>query len=214
MSYDHVLLPAGAVSTATEVDGFLTAQDGQPVAAAIAEIAAELDKRNAELPEADSFLAVGPVADSALGQALFVSSPYDAIGHVRGLLFELATPRGYAVYDPQLSWLIDPDGSVPLAVTHGGAGEFPYLTKSLVELWIPELGAPGPYLIADRGDQFYIQTYRHEDGHYDLEYRDGSPEKHFAAVTDDARIVSQLIWDWANDDRSRFDTLKWEKLGF
>ncbi|MEU1206310.1 hypothetical protein [Nocardia sp. NPDC005825] len=213
MSYDLVLLPSGVASSPTEVDDHLTGQEGRPAGAAITEIAAELDKRNTELPEVDSFLGA-PAADGVLGDALFVSTQYDAIGHTRSLLFELGTPRGYAVWDPQLSWLADPAGSVAAAVTHGGAGEFPYLTKQLVDLWIPELGQPGPYLIAETADQVYIQTYRHPDGHYDVEYRDGSPDKHFATTANDPRIVADLIWGWATGDRSGFDALDWQRLTF
>ncbi|WP_067701182.1 hypothetical protein [Nocardia jejuensis] len=211
MSYDHVLLPSGAAATPLEVDAYLTAQDGQPVPEAVAEIAAELNRRNAELPESDSFLSVDPL-DPGPGSVLHVPSPYDAIGHVRALLFELATPRGYAVFDPQLSWLIDPAGQIPVAVTHGGAGDFPYLTRELAHLWVPALAAPGPYLIVDRGEQVYIQTYRHEDGHYDLEYRDGSADRHFTAAPADSAQVADLIWDWTVGDRSRFDALEWRQL--
>ncbi|UGT40249.1 hypothetical protein LTV02_30085 [Nocardia yamanashiensis] len=213
MSYDHVLLPSGAAATPAEVDAYLTTQDGKPAVEAIAGFAAELDRRNGELDEIDAFLGA-PAVDGAMGEVLFVSSPYDAIGHLRGVLFELATPRGYAVYDPQLAWLIDPAGAVPLTVNHGGAGEFPYLTKELVELWVPELGAPGPYLIAERADQDYIQTYRHEDGRYDLEYRAGAPDKHFAIALGDAKSVSELIWEWATGERERFDSLDWQRLTF
>ncbi|MEV6100972.1 hypothetical protein [Nocardia sp. NPDC051981] len=213
MSYDLVLLPSGAAVSPAEVDTYLTAQDGRPAGDAVTEIAAELDERNGELPEADSFLG-SPAGDGVLGDALFVSTPYDAIGHVRGLLFELGTPHDYALWDPQLAWLVDPVESVTAAVTHGGAGEFPYLTRQLVELWIPELGQPGPYLIVETGDQIYIQTYRHQDGHYDLEYRDGSADKHFAATANDPRIVADLIWGWATGDRSGFAALDWQRLTF
>ncbi|MEC3955646.1 hypothetical protein VMT65_21585 [Nocardia sp. CDC153] len=213
MSYDLVLLPSGAAASPAEVDAYLTAQDGRSAVDAVAEIAAELDKRNAELPEADAFLGA-PAVDGVLGDALFVSTPYDAIGHTRNLLFELGTPRGYAVWDPQLAWLIDPAGSVAAAVTHGGAGEFPYLTKQLVDAWVPDLGQPGPYLIVETGDQVYIQTYRHPDGHFDLEYREGSADKHFAATANDPRIVADLIWGWATRDRSGFAALDWQRLTF
>ncbi|MGW4242334.1 hypothetical protein [Nocardia sp. NPDC004722] len=213
MSYDLVLLPSGAAASPDGVDDYLTAQEGRPADAGVAEIAAELDKRNAELSEIDSFLGA-PAADGVLGAALFVSTPYDAIGHTRGLLFELGTPRGYAVWDPQLAWLSDPAESVTAAVTHGGAGEFPYLTRQLVDEWIPDLGQPGPYLIVETGDQVYIQTYRHPDGHYDLEYRDGSADKHFAATATDPRIVADLIWGWATGDRSGFTALEWQQLTF
>ncbi|WP_405133896.1 hypothetical protein [Nocardia sp. NBC_01388] len=213
MSYDYVLLPSGAAATPADVDAYLTAQDGAPAANPVAEMAAELDKRNAELPEDDRFLSADAV-DGAIGAALFVSSPYDAIGHVRALLFELATPRGYAVYDPQLAWIIDPADSVPVTVSHGGAGEFPYLTSALAHRWVPELSAPGPYLIVESAEQFYIQIYRHEDGRYDVEYRDGSPDRHFTVRIDDPHTVADLIWSWTLDDRSNFGVLDWQRLTF
>ncbi|MGV9413710.1 hypothetical protein ACWDOP_27750 [Nocardia sp. NPDC003693] len=213
MSYDHVLLPSGAAATPDAVDAYLTTQDGKPAADVVAEIAAELDRRNGELPESDAFLAA-PAADGTIGATLFVSSPIDAVGHVRNLLFELATPHGYAVYDPQLTWLIDPADHVPVAVSHGGAGEFPYLTSKLVHQWIPELSPPGPYLIVESGEQIYIQTYRGEDGRYELEYRDGSPERHLGVRVDDPETVADLIWSWTVGDRSRFEALDWQRLTF
>lgn len=213
MSYDHILLPSRAAASPDAVDAYLSTQDGLPAAAVVAEIAAELDRRNAELPEEDGFLAV-PAADGVIGASLFISSPIDAVGHVRNLLFELATPHGYAVYDPQLTWLLDPAEHVPVAVSHGGAGDFPYLTRELAHQWVPELSPPGPFLIVESGDQVYIQTFRAEDGRYEVEYRDGSPELHFGVRVDDPHAVADLIWSWTTGDRSHFDALDWQRLTF
>src|SRR5690606_11241610 len=104
-----------------------------------------------------------------------------------------------------------PSGHVPVQVSHGGAGEFPYLTKALAERWVAELAAPNPYLVVSRGEQDYIQTY-HQEPEYILEFRDGSPKKHFAATLDDASRVSALIWAWATGDRSALDDVAWTKL--
>ncbi|MFC4376749.1 hypothetical protein ACFO5K_21900 [Nocardia halotolerans] len=211
MSYDHILLPSGAAGTIDEVDAYLAAQEGLPESEAIAEIAAELNARNGALPVDDSFLSVEAVGGPA-GDTLYVPSPYDAIGFVRALLFELATPRGYAVYDPQLAWLIDPAGHLPIAVTHGGAGEFPYLTEELAYRWVAGLSAPNPYLIVERGEQRYIQTYRDPNGTYTVEYRDGSPDRHFGTTIDDPARVAAVIWDWANE---KIDTgLDWSRVEF
>ncbi|MGW1743062.1 hypothetical protein ACWCPQ_30130 [Nocardia sp. NPDC001965] len=212
MSYDHVLLPSGVASTPAEVDAYLTAQQGQPEAAAVAELAAELSARNAELPESDNFLSVSPLGGAATGAVLQVPSPYDAIGFVRELLFELATPRDYAVYDPQLTWLIDPAGHVPLTVTHGGAGEFPYLTETLARFWVRELADPNPYLIVERAPEVYIQTYRESAEDYTVEFRDGGPDRHFTARVTGPDAVADLIWDWTRRDRTRLDRLPWERL--
>ncbi|WP_069165725.1 hypothetical protein [Nocardia altamirensis] len=212
MSYDHILLPSGVASSITEVDAYLSTQMGLPQEGAVAQIAAELNKHNDAVPEADSFLSVAPLGGAPTGAVLEVPCPYDAIGFVRQLVFSIATPLGYAVYDPQLTWLIDPAGHVPATVTHGGAGEFPYLTKTLADQWVSELSPPNPYLVVERDEQVYMQTYREKTGAFTLEYRDGSPDKHFGTTVLDAPTVSALIWDWATDDRTRMQTLPWSRV--
>ncbi len=212
MSYDHVLLPAGAAAADT-VEAYLAGQQGQAETGIATTIAAELNRRNDELPEQDAFLSATAGGDGT-GATLYIAAPYDAIGHVRALLFELATPQGYAIYDPQLNWLIDPTGRINVAVTHGGAGEFPYLTEKLARQWVPELSEPNPYLIVERGDQVYIQTYRDEPGLYTVEYRDGGPDRHFGTRITDGDRVAQLIWDWAAGERARLDALDWEPVSF
>ncbi|MEU4316105.1 hypothetical protein [Nocardia sp. NPDC024068] len=213
MSYDHVLLPSGVASTPEEVDAYLTAQRGQPETAEIAALAEELNARNAELPEADTFLSVSALGGAQTGSVLQVPSPYDAIGFVRDLLLRLATPRDYAVYDPQLTWLIDPAGHIPVTVTHGGAGEFPYLTEALTRRWVRELADPNPYLIVERAPERYIQTYRRSADEYTVEYRDGGPDRHFAAEVTGPETVAELIWDWTREDGTRPDRVPWQRLG-
>ena len=214
VSYDHILLPSGAAVTPDEIDAYLSGQEGLDESAAIAEIAAAVNARNAELPEQDTFLSVSPAGGAATGDTLYISSPYDAIGFVRDLLFELATPRGYAVYDPQLSWLVDPAGHVPVQITHGGAGTFPYLTRDLADRWVAGLTAPNPYLIAERGDQDYIQTYRDPEGVYTLEYRAGSAERHFGTTLTDPSEVSRIIWAWTTGDTEAVAGVGWAPVTF
>lgn len=212
MSYDQILLPSGVATSLDEVDAYLAAQEGRPESEAIAAIAAELNARNAALPVEDSFLSVESVGGPS-GDTLYVPSPYDAIGFVRALLFDLATPRGYAVYDPQLSWLIDPAGHLPVAVTHGGAGEFPYLTEELARHWVADLAEPNPYLIVERAEQRYIQTYRAPNGPFTLEYRDGSPDQHFGTTIEDPAEVARIIWEWA-DGKPVGDAADWARVEF
>ncbi|MBF6349905.1 MULTISPECIES: hypothetical protein [Nocardia] len=211
MSYDHMLLPSGVAATPAEVDAYFATQEGRAETAAVTALAAELTDRNAELPEADSFLSA-PVGGVPYGAALHIASPYDAIGFVRNLVFELATPRDYAVYDPQLAWLMDPAGHIPVTVTHGGAGEFPYLTETLAYFWIRELADPNPYLIVEREPQVYIQTYRSSEQDFTLEYRDGGPDRHFTTQVQGPDTVAQLIWGWTRGNRERLDQLSWERL--
>ncbi|MBF6213882.1 hypothetical protein IU433_28815 [Nocardia puris] len=209
MNYEHVLLPAGVVAGAEEAEGYLAAQEGLAEAAVVAEMRAEVEKRDAELPPADTFLGGDPVG---IGTALFVASPYDAIGYVRHLLFEIATPRGYAIYDPQLMWLVSPTNHVPALVTHGGAGHYPYLTEDVLRQWIPDLAPPNPYLIAERGDHDYIQTYRAKPSEYTVEYRAGGPDQHYATVVNDPAVVIKLIWAWATGQTSALAGVPWERV--
>ncbi|GAA5045315.1 hypothetical protein [Nocardia callitridis] len=213
MSYEHVLLPSGAATSPAEADAYLSTQQGVPESATVAAIAAELNRRDEQTPDEDTFLAAAPVGGAQTGAALVVSSPYDAIGFVRALLFELATPRDYALYDPQLAWLIDPAGHVEVEVTHGGAGEFPYITKTLAQQWVSALSDPEPYIIASRDDHEYIQAYRMGEDEFTVEYRDGSPEKHFATALDTA-ATAEVIWAWANNDTAHIGSLPWTRVKF
>lgn len=206
-----MLLPSGAAATPAEVDAYLATQQGLPATETSAAIATELNRRNDELPEADGFLSAAPVS-AVNGATLAVSSPYDAIGFVRSLLFELATPANYALYDPQLNWLIDPAGHIPIAVSHGGAGEFPYLTESLAQLWVHELSDPDPFLVVERANEVYIQTYRHSADEFTLEYRDGSADRHFETTVGNAAEVAALFWAWTIGDQERLDTVPWSRL--
>jgi len=215
VNYDHVLLPAGVALTPSEVDDYLTGQQGLPQTEAVAAMAAIIDERNAALPEEDAFLADdAEVGGRATGSVLHVACPYDAIGHVRALLFEIGTPRDYALYDPQLAWLIDPADRATVTVTHGGAGEFPYLTETLVHQWVPELAEPNPYLIAERAPQHYIQTFRTGPGEYAVEYRDGGPDRHYSITLTEPRDVAAIIWAWARGDQATVDARTWEQVEF
>jgi len=215
VNYDLVLLPSGVARTPSEVDDYLTAQQGLPTTDAVREMAAIIDERDSALPEEDSFLAEDcEVGGDGTGSVLHVACPYDAIGYLRALLFEIATPRDYALYDPQLAWLIDPAGRVDIGVSHGGAGEFPYLTETLIHQWVPELAAPAPYLIVERAPQHYIQTFRSAPGEFALEYRDGDPERHYALTLTEARDVAELIWAWADGDQATLDERTWERVEF
>ena len=213
MSYDHVLLPAGAAASADAVEAYLAGQQGQGETEIVAAIAAEVNRRNDEVSEQDAFLSA-PAGGAGTGTALYIAAPYDAIGHTRKLLFELATPHNYAIYDPQLDWLIDPTGRIDVTITHGGAGEFPYLTEQLTRQWVPALAEPNPYLIVERADHVYIQTFRDSPGSYTLEYRDGSPDRHFGTRVDDGERVAELIWEWTVGERARLDALDWEPVSF
>jgi hypothetical protein len=59
----------------------------------------------------------------------------------------------------------------------------------------------GTFLIIDAlqdvTGQTYMQTSRNDDGTYVVEYRDGTPDRHFGTVAADMRSAHALITGWA-----------------
>lgn len=69
--------------------------------------------------------------------------------------------------------------------------------------------AADQFAVMSQGDQRYIQVYHNDDGTFTLEYRDGSPEAHFAAE-DDAISVSQVVATFIGYLRG--DPQQWQPL--
>ena len=51
--------------------------------------------------------------------------------------------------------------------------------------------------LADQSGQSYAQTSRNGDGTYVVEYRDGSPDRHFGTIAQDMRAAHALVTGWA-----------------
>ncbi|MFE1774889.1 DUF6891 domain-containing protein [Streptomyces sp. NPDC059008] len=69
------------------------------------------------------------------------------------------------------------------------------------------------FVVAERlpaEDQVYVQTWRDGDGPFQVEHRDGGPERHFTARTGDARRVAEVFVDWARDGESWRTALDWQ----
>ena len=72
--------------------------------------------------------------------------------------------------------------------------------------------AADQYVILDRSENTYIQTYYNEDGTFQLEYRDGSEDRHYAVdpetiSADDVCNAFGLFFDGADVS----SLLNWEK---
>ena len=117
--------------------------------------------------------------------------------------------HGLAVYDMALRRLYDPMDSVAVTVRLGDCVTVPYVTRDLLIDLVERPVFPSsaePFVIVSRTDQDYIQTYRHPDGDYQLEYRDGGPESHFVVHSADARLVADVMWSWVTGD-ARWQTM-------
>ena len=63
------------------------------------------------------------------------------------------------------------------------------------------LGPGNPYLVIDRVDlpdgDYYAQALHREDGTWQVEYRDGSQNRHYQAFASGPGVVCQVLAGWA-----------------
>ncbi|PWD50550.1 hypothetical protein C8046_07685 [Serinibacter arcticus] len=62
-------------------------------------------------------------------------------------------------------------------------------------------------------DQVYFQSARTDDG-YLVEFRDGSPDKHFGATVPDVRAAHALATQWAFELDGWRTAVPWERQTF
>ncbi|WHU47735.1 hypothetical protein QNM97_01590 [Gordonia sp. L191] len=129
----------------------------------------------------------------------------------REVVIPLAAVWGFDVYDPQENLYIDTEHAVPISVHHGTVGRFPMLGPRMLDTLIGRLVDPHPFLIIERDSEVYAQTRVRDDGRFDLEYRDGSAERHFATVTDPDRLPGHL-WAWVLGGPAALSDMEWTKL--
>ncbi|MFB6437380.1 hypothetical protein ACFCVY_11435 [Streptomyces sp. NPDC056411] len=74
-------------------------------------------------------------------------------------------------------------------------------------------GEDDHFVVVDRlsdEPQVYVQTYRDGDGPYEVQYRDGAPERHFRAETGEAGVVIEVFLDWARGGEAWRTALDWQ----
>ena len=122
-------------------------------------------------------------------------------------------------------------GAVPPAPPRSGSGEpivirdgarsvyerveplAPYLAALLRSLLMRSEDA---YLILERPDDpdHYAQVVVEEESDFQVEYRDGGPDRHYAAITDDADLAAQVLAGWVDRIDGWDSPLEWERLRF
>jgi len=135
-------------------------------------------------------------------------------------LFKATKEYAVAAYDSVLQRLYSPHGSASVSVILGGAVVIPYVNAQLLDHLVRNPTWPdpeSPFVIIERDDsgdeENYIQMYLNDDGSYQLEYREGSFERHFGFETTDPQLVSAAMWAWVTLDYHRFQTIvAWERV--
>lgn len=204
MAYRFAIIPAGVAASAAVADELVAEMRTQPNGRPPDAIA---DVLGALKGSAAGDFTVGRATDS---RGVFLTAPHPECGLLEALLL-LTKDRFQAVYDRKLHRLYDPTNRVDVDVCLPGI-RLPYLTRDLLgdlvrhPQW-PELEAP--YLTVDRAEQDFIQAWRHPDGVYQLEYREGGPESHFEARSSDPQAVADLLWWWCTGDPAWRTAVDW-----
>lgn len=66
--------------------------------------------------------------------------------------------------------------------------------------------------VADASGQTYMQAIRTEDSRYRLEYRDGSPDRHFFAESTDMREAHDALTKWSFELPGWETAMPWQPL--
>ncbi|QIK72432.1 hypothetical protein G7070_09335 [Propioniciclava coleopterorum] len=207
MSYDHWLFPAPWCDDPRALEAALeTDLPATPTAAALA---AELNAAAAASDE--RLFTVSPL--EASGDLLVVPSPFGSVQEVRDVLIPLAFAAGYAVHDPQLAVDLDPRTATPGELTTDEQGSFPVITPALIDHLVANMTIDD-FVIVATDDQVYMQSACREFDAYQLEYRDGSADRHFGTEVATADEVAAAMRGWLAGDDSSYRDLDWEQVTF
>lgn len=146
---------------------------------------------------ADGFLE-WPVRGS--DQLVFLNTSRADVPRNTSTITAAAAVHGMAVVDLQLPVFLDMTGAVPVSLTNNDGPHLTWTSAHAIGAVLDEIvGGRYPWLVLERRDGAYAQTYRNSDGRWDVEHRDGGPETHQAASTTDRAAVEAFLWDWALD---------------
>ncbi|MGX7694063.1 hypothetical protein J8M97_24780 [Gordonia polyisoprenivorans] len=146
-----------------------------------------------------------------LRSGTYITASWSDAEQSREIVMPLAATWGFDVYDPQENIYIDTEHAVPIAVLHGSLGRLPMLSPQMLNALVDRLEEPDPFLVIERDSEVYVQTRARDEGTFDLEYRDGSSDRHFATVTDAGSLPEQL-WAWVVGGAAALSGMTWTKV--
>jgi len=111
-------------------------------------------------------------------------------------LLEMTRDRQLAMVDRQLNQVFDPRGHVNAEVMIANGTKLPYVTEQIVVDVMANQEHYGDYIIVEKAENEYIQSLYESGQPCQVEYRDGSADKHFQTFTPDRALVPRLIAAW------------------
>ncbi|WP_071289531.1 hypothetical protein [Mycolicibacterium llatzerense] len=216
MSYDFTVLIPELIGTHHEAMALHDAMCRQSDPDVPDEVQRFVDDLNAqyghENDEQSGFLSVAPLDGDARG--VVVPTWALSVPQNRAAMLELTRDHGLGLYDPQRDRLYDPRGHIRITVQLGEGHVVPYLSPALLAELFDHPHPSDPWLIIERGDQHYIQSRFEPGTDVEVEHRNGGPDRHYRAVTDDPRLAQQVLWWWATESAQWESALQWEPMDF
>ncbi|MGW4766974.1 hypothetical protein ACWEO2_02890 [Nocardia sp. NPDC004278] len=227
MSYEFVVLPAGAAASPGDALPYFRSRRGQPADDHLYQtVIAGLHGWNSRIPAAARHArlrieAAGDAvrvtaADSVDRRRTRGSAKDYAEPRIRELIEALITGFAYEIYDARANTLTSPEIRRFVLVDIGGERKYSSLTQRDIFDWVRQLHllAATPFLIAEKRNstKSFIQTYRNSPTDYTVELHHPVRDQRLGATLTDGATVAQLIWDWASDEWSRLDQVPWEPL--
>jgi hypothetical protein len=148
----------------------------------------------------------GPTGNGS-GPILYVAVRYSHANEVGVVAEHLADEHGLVFFDPQTAPTTQA-GEVTITTSQGPA--------ALPDRWAfflsQELRNVDDYVIVDSGRDHVFAQARNDDGTFSLEYRDGSPQQHYAVQGVDLGDVTEALSQWAEGRRDFVTKHSWERL--
>ena len=195
MSYDFFVLPA---EQAADLDEAVARYESAPVTVAVTP-GSPAERFVAALNDGDHDFLQSPAAGHR-DTAYVATSWSDPMANLR-VVAGAARDEGLSVLDVQLNALYDPRDALDVGVDTQGGPQLPYLTRGILRQVMTHIRELRYHWVTlTREDRVFVQTFRDDDGSWAVEHREGGPDRHFAARSEDAETVERLLWSWARHD--------------
>ncbi|MFI6152887.1 hypothetical protein ACIBCA_09360 [Kitasatospora sp. NPDC051170] len=102
------------------------------------------------------------------------------------------------------TYQVEVDGLAPVS-----AADRTGLTRALEQLEVPGRD----FLVLSRAEEDYAQAYQHGPEDWQIEYREGSAERHYQTTEHQSREQTErLLWGWISADPDWQEEVTWRRL--
>jgi hypothetical protein len=208
VSYDFAIWEGDAPTQAAFEDLYerYIEADGQPPTTRIRAFCEALDAQFPGPQSEDSPWAAGGAVDNASGPLVYVAVSYSRADEVGAVASQLAAEHGLVFFDPQAAPVSA--GTMTITTSQGEAA----LPESWPRFLSHVLRDVDDYVIVDSGPDHLFAQARNDDGTFTLEYRDGSPQRHYAVSGVDLGDVAEALSQWSENRRDFIQNHTWHRL--